>query len=103
MLMKGDKDFRPINKACWDAKTRLKDLDAAGIHHQIVCATPILFQWDRDPVHAAAVSQHMNDYIVEACHDRSTSQGRLHALCQVPLQDIDLSCREVMFPRVGAL
>ncbi len=43
MLMKGEKDFRPVTRACWDVPTRLADLDAAGIHHQIVCATPLLY------------------------------------------------------------
>ena len=55
-------------------------------------ATPILFQWARPPQVAADVSAFMNDAALEMCANTS---NRLRALCQVPLQDVDLACREV--------
>jgi aminocarboxymuconate-semialdehyde decarboxylase len=92
MLMSGSQDFRPVTRACWDVDARLQDMDAAGIDMQLISATPILFQWSRPPLVALDVAKHFNDWAVEMC---STSKGRLQTLCQVPLQDVDLSCREV--------
>ena len=92
MLMSGDQDFRPVTRACWDPAARLEDLDKAGIDVQVISATPILFQWARPPQVAADVSAFMNDAALEMCANTS---NRLRALCQVPLQDVDLACREV--------
>ena len=92
MLMSGDKDFRPVTRACWDTAARLEDLDRAGIDVQLISATPILFQWERPPQVAADVAAHFNDAALDMC---APSRGRLRALCQVPLQDVDASCREV--------
>ena len=92
MLMSGDADFRPVTRACWDTAARLEDMDRADIDMQIISATPILFQWHRPAQVAADVSACFNDAALEMC---DTSGGRLHALCQVPLQDVDLACREL--------
>jgi aminocarboxymuconate-semialdehyde decarboxylase len=94
MLMQGDADFRPVTRACWDVSARLDDMDAAGIDQQILCATPILFQWHRPEAVASAVASHFNDAALEICA-QPEARGRLHALCQVPLQSVDLACREV--------
>jgi aminocarboxymuconate-semialdehyde decarboxylase len=37
------------------------------------------------------VAKYFNDYAMEMC---SLGKGRLHALAQVPLQDIDAACKE---------
>lgn len=92
MLMSGGSDFRPVTRACWDPAARLEDLDKAGIDVQLISATPILFQWSRPARVAADVSACFNDAALEMC---ASSGGRLRALCQVPLQDIDLACREL--------
>ena len=92
MLMSGGRDFRPVTRACWDVQARLDDLDLAGIDVQLISATPILFQWQRDAAVCADVSRHFNDAAVEMCE---ASAGRLRALCQVPLQDVDASCLEL--------
>ena len=92
MLMSGDVDFRPVTRPCWDTEARLADLDAAGVDMQIISATPILFQWQRSGQAALDVARHFNDAALEIC---DSSGGRLRALCQVPLQDVDAACREV--------
>ena len=93
MLMQGSTEFRPVHYACWDMAKRLEDMDRDGVDHQILSATPILFQWHRPAAEGLAVAQHFNDAALEMC-----AQGgpeRFSALCQVPLQDIDLACQEV--------
>ena len=93
MLMQGSSDFRPVTSACWSPADRIFDMDAAGIDFQLISATPILFQWHRPAEVAADVARHFNDAALEMCASPE-AQGRLLALCQVPLQDVDLACRE---------
>jgi aminocarboxymuconate-semialdehyde decarboxylase len=92
MLMKGGDDFRPVYSACWDAATRLEEMDRDGVGQQIICATPLLFGYERPAEQALYCAQLFNDAALEIC---AGGNGRLHAMAQVPLQDIDLSCQEV--------
>lgn len=91
MLMIGEKEFRPVYSACWDAEIRLEELDRDHIDQQIMCATPLLFGYDRPIEQAAYAAQMFNDAAREIC---SHGRGRLHSLAQVPLQDIDGACTE---------
>lgn len=92
MIMVGKKEFRPIGSACWDVEKRLEDLDRDGIDQQVICATPVLFAYTREPQQAKECAEIFNDACLEMC---GRSNGRLLPLCQVPLQDIDLACEEV--------
>lgn len=94
MLMKDGQDFRPVTKACWDIPTRLADLDAHGVEHQLLSATPILFQWHQPADVGLDVAKYFNDELLEHVR-RPEAAGRLHALCQVPLQNIDLAMEEL--------
>jgi aminocarboxymuconate-semialdehyde decarboxylase len=91
-IMVGDRFFRHIYSACWDPEVRLREMDRDGVDVQVISATPVLFAYDR-PVKDALDCAHLfNDAALELC---SRGKGRLKALCQVPLQDIDASCKEV--------
>ena len=92
MLMKGEREFRPLYSACWDAELRLAEMDRDGVSQQLISATPILFGYERPAAQALYCAQLFNDAALDIC---SRGEGRLHALSQVPLQDIDASCREV--------
>jgi len=59
---------------------------------QVMCATPVLFAYMRKPEEALECARIFNDAALEMC---SRSGGRLKALAQVPLQDIDLACAEL--------
>lgn len=92
MVMLGDREFRPINDKCWDAAARLADLDQDGIGMQVICATPVLFAYDKPIEQASYVARYFNDAALEIC---AAGKGRLRAFAQVPLQDIDAACRMV--------
>jgi aminocarboxymuconate-semialdehyde decarboxylase len=92
MLMKGDREFRPVYSACWDPELRLREMDRDGVDQQIISATPVLFAYERPAQQAHYCAQLFNDMALEIC---AGGKGRLHAMAQVPLQDIDLSCKEV--------
>ncbi len=92
MVMVGDREFRRIPQSCWNPVVRLEELDRHGVDLQVVSATPVLFSYNRPPGHALEVARIFNDAALELC---SRGDGRLRALCQVPLQDIDASCAEL--------
>lgn len=89
MIMIGETEFRPIHDACWSVERRIEDMDKHGLDIQLISATPVLFAYARPAEQAADVARIFNDAAIEMC-DRSG--GRLKAICQVPLQDIDRSC-----------
>jgi aminocarboxymuconate-semialdehyde decarboxylase len=91
-IMIGDCIFRHITSACWDVNVRLEEMDRDGVDLQIISPTPVLFAYGRDPKYALDCARLFNDLALEMC-DRG--KGRLRALCQVPLQDIDAACKEL--------
>jgi aminocarboxymuconate-semialdehyde decarboxylase len=92
VIMIGTRVFRHVTAACWDATVRLEEMDRDGVTQQIVSATPVLFSYNREPQQALECSRLFNDAALELC---SGGKGRLRALCQVPLQDIEASCAEL--------
>jgi len=92
MLMLGEKEFRPVTAACWDAAIRLEAMDRDGVEVQIMSATPLLFSYQRPADHAMEVARIFNDAALEIC---AAAPRRLKSLCQVPLQNTELACREL--------
>ena len=90
-IMVGDKPFRPVYRALWDPSLRIEEMDRNGLATQIICATPVMFGYRYDAQATALWAQRMNDLALEHCAYRP---DRLKALAQVPLQDLDLACRE---------
>jgi aminocarboxymuconate-semialdehyde decarboxylase len=100
-IMVGDRFFRKIYSACWDPEVRLSEMDRDGVDMQVLSATPVLFAYDRPVEHALDCARLFNDAALELC---APAKGRLKSLCQVPLQDIDASCKELSrCMRVGHL
>lgn len=91
-IMVGDLFFRHIYSACWDPEVRLREMDRDGVDSQVISATPVLFAYDRPIEHALDCARLFNDAALELC---AQGKGRLKSLCQVPLQDIDASCKEL--------
>lgn len=91
MIMLGDKEFRPVYEACWNPAVRLEEMDRDGIDIQVMCATPVLFGYERPANQALECAQIFNDLALEIV---DYNRDRLKTLCQVPLQDIDASCKE---------
>jgi len=92
VIMMGDRVFRHVNSACWDANVRLEQMDRDGIDAQVISATPVLFAYNREAEHALDCARLFNDAALELCN---RGKGRLKSLCQVPLQDIDAACTEL--------
>src|SRR5579871_3730421 len=91
-IMVGDRFFRQITAACWDAEVRLAEMDQDGIDMQVISATPVLFAYEREPAHALDCARIFNDAALQLCEQ---GKGRLKSFCQVPLQNIDAACEEL--------
>ncbi len=91
-IMVGERFFRHIYSACWDADMRLQEMDRDGVDLQVISATPVLFAYDRPVEHAVDCARLFNDAALELC---SHGKGRLKSFSQVPLQDIDAACKEL--------
>src|SRR4029077_2665511 len=61
MLMVGNREFRPVTSACWDPGVRLADMDRDGVEVQIMCATPLLFSYERPAQQALECARLFND------------------------------------------
>lgn len=92
MIMLGSTEFRRIGADCWDAGTRLRDMDADGVDIQVVSPTPVFFSYARTGTEATKVARIFNDLALEIC---SPAADRLLPFAQVPLQDPDAACREL--------
>lgn len=92
MITFDGEDFRPIYDACWNPARRIEEMDKYAVDIQIMCATPILFAYEKPAAQAHECASVMNDAALEMC---SHNSSRLKTMCQVPLQDIDLACQEV--------
>ena len=91
-IMAGDTEYRPVGAPLWDPAARLAQMDKAGVDSQVISATPILFAYSTDPAATLRWAAQLNDLALEMC---AAEPGRLHAMCQVPLQDVDAACTEV--------
>jgi len=90
-IMLGERRFRPVQPALWDASVRVADLDAQGVALQVVCATPVMFGYAWPAERAAEWASRMNDHVLAFCN---SAPARLRALAQVPLQSLELACKE---------
>ena len=90
-IMLGKKSFRPVYRALWDPAFRIGEMDQQGVDIQVTCATPVMFGYGWEARQAADWSEKMNELALEfAAHNPK----RIKVLAQVPLQDIDLACKE---------
>ena len=61
MVMLGEREFRPVTSACWDAGKRLEEMDRDGVDLQVMCSTPVLFAYARPVAQALHAAQVFND------------------------------------------
>ncbi|MEI6363063.1 MAG: amidohydrolase family protein [Actinomycetes bacterium] len=91
-IMLGEREFRRVTDACWNADRRLAEMDEDGVDIQVVSPTPVFFSYARSGGQAAEVSAIFNDLALDIT---AQAPDRLLPFCQVPLQDPDAACREL--------
>ena len=75
-----------------DVGERLRDLDKAGIHKQVVYPTLFLTTTTEDVELEAALFRSYNSFMAQAC---SESHGRIKFTALVPIRDVDGSVMEL--------
>lgn len=91
-MMKGDKVFRIVEDNCFSADTRLKDME---VHHttcQVLSTIPVLFNYWANAKDGLETSRFFNDHMAETA---SKNSSKFIAIGTVPLQDVDLSIKEM--------
>lgn len=85
-IMCGDRLFRRVPGSLWDVPTRIEEMAAAGIAHQVISPVPVAMEHAWAASTAPAYARMLNDSIAAACRD---SAGRLFGLGCLPLSDPD--------------
>jgi aminocarboxymuconate-semialdehyde decarboxylase len=88
----GDVTFRKVTSVLWDVDARLREMDAAGVSHQVISPVPVTLEYawsdGADPSYAGSI----NDSISAAC---ARSGGRLLGLGCLPLADVGTALAEL--------
>src|SRR5688572_28106830 len=91
-MMKGDKLFREVEDNCFKEDVRLREMQGTGVDVQVLSTIPVLFNYWAKPGDGWETSRFFNDHIADtAAKDHKHFIG----IGTVPLQDIDLSMKEM--------
>jgi aminocarboxymuconate-semialdehyde decarboxylase len=91
-MMKGDKVFRAVDRNTFDATTRIEECRSTGVTQQVLSTIPVLFNYWAKAADALETSRFFNDHIAETV---AKHPNEFIGLGTVPLQDIELSIREM--------
>lgn len=91
-MMKGDKVFRVVEKNCFDATERMKDMEQTAVGMQVLSTIPVLFNYWAKPADGLETSRFLNDHIAETV---SKEPNHFIGLGTVPMQDIDIALKEM--------
>lgn len=91
-MMKGEKLFRVVEKNCYDAVERIKDMEETNVDVQVLSTIPVLFNYWAKPTDGLETSRFFNDHIADTV---SKEPARFIGLGTVPLQDIDAAIKEM--------
>jgi aminocarboxymuconate-semialdehyde decarboxylase len=91
-MMMDDKFFREVQANVWDPAERMKESEVHRVQVQVLSTVPVMFSYWARPQDTLTLAMFLNDHIagiVEAHPKRFIGLGTL------PMQDIDLSVREL--------
>ena len=91
-MMKGDKLFREVEDNCFRKDVRVKEMDETDVTIQVLSTIPVLFNYWAKPSDGLETSRFFNDHIAETA---GRQPDRFIGIGTVPLQDIDLSIKEM--------
>ncbi len=91
-MMQDGRFFREIHDNCWDPQVRIKESNHFKVDVQVLSTIPVMFSYWAKPLDCLAVSEFLNDHIVEICQ---RYPDRFIGLGTVPLQAPNLAIKEL--------
>ncbi|MCA0430665.1 MAG: amidohydrolase family protein [Bacteroidetes bacterium] len=91
-MMQGNKKFREIEINCWDAETRIQQMQEHKADMQVICTIPVMFSYWAKPNDALLISQFLNDDIASTF---TKYPNKFIGLATVPMQDTKLAIAEL--------
>ncbi|WP_340085340.1 amidohydrolase family protein [Siminovitchia sp. FSL H7-0308] len=91
-IMVSGKVFREVTDQVWSPEKRIEDMDKEGVDLQVLSPIPVTFSYWAEPNAAEEMAHIQNDFIAETVKQYSS---RFIGLGTVPLQDVDVSIREM--------
>lgn len=88
----GGSHFRRVQPNCYDARARVAEMDAAGVHVQVLSTVPLLFCYDAPLGPALLLARSLNDHIADICKE---FPERFVGLATVPMQDLGEAVKEL--------
>ncbi|MBL7910692.1 MAG: amidohydrolase [Bacteroidia bacterium] len=91
-MMQGNKRFREITENCWDAETRLREMDYHKADMQVICTIPVMFSYWAKANDCLEVSKFLNDDIATTLN---VFPDKFIGLATIPMQDTKLAVQEL--------
>lgn len=91
-IMVAGKVFREVTDQVWSPQKRIQDMDAEGVDIQVLSPIPVTFSYWAEPIAAEEMSKVQNDFIADTVKQYP---NRFIGLGTVPLQDVEVSIREM--------
>ena len=91
-MMKGDDIFRVVEENCYKPVARISDMDQTNVDKQVLSTIPVLFNYWAKANDGLETARFFNDHIAETS---ANDPGLFIGIGTVPLQDVDLSIREM--------
>ncbi|WP_078592618.1 amidohydrolase family protein [Evansella clarkii] len=91
-IMVDGKVFREVTDQVWSPEKRIEDMDREGVDIQVLSPIPVTFSYWAKPEAAEEMAKIQNDFIAETVKH---NPDRFIGLGTVPLQDVDVSIREM--------
>ncbi len=92
MVDDSGKFFRRIHKNCYNAESRIVDMDAYSLDVQVLSTVPVMFCYWTKPSDGQYISQYLNDHIYSVCEKH---KKRFIPLGTLPLQSPKLAVQEI--------
>jgi len=91
-MMKGDNIFRVVEENCYKPVARISDMDQTNVDKQVLSTIPVLFNYWAKANDGLETARFFNDHIAETS---ANDPDRFIGIGTVPLQNVDLSIREM--------
>jgi aminocarboxymuconate-semialdehyde decarboxylase len=86
------RSFRTVLDRCWSVPRRIAEMPEQGVDKQVLSPMPRLLNYDLDPGDALDLARYLNEVIVRMMDE---APDRFYGLGAVPLQDVELSIKEL--------